>query len=270
MISCSALWRSPAIPATVLVGAAPRVGNRARPRRRRPYPRERLEGSCLVQFLPSPSSEQRAEASRPRRRRSGGQARRPASIRHAQSPAALPSTVSTPPRARWSSTTAESGTPAAAAIDVRRRASTSMPSSLSRPSSAQNRSTVSSAATLSHSPAFSPPKSAATTAVSPPRRRSKPHAPLPTPLCPAPCPAPRPRLPSWPWGPAAAPPAGPRQRERRRGPVSAAPAMAARASAKQGRGSSWAAAHWQLGPSCQPPLFMFSILCIYSFSAESS
>ena len=37
---CSSLCPD-AIPAPVLVGAAPRVGNRARPRRRRPYPRGR-------------------------------------------------------------------------------------------------------------------------------------------------------------------------------------------------------------------------------------
>ena len=178
---------------------------------------------------------------------------------------------------------------------------------------------MSSAATLSHSPAFSPPKSAATTAVSPPRRRGRaerrprappglpapargplPRAPRPLglpearaarsrrrlapqwperrrrrraatpsraryrrrPCAPRPVPRPCPRLSSWLWGPAAAPPAGTRQRERRRGPVSAASAMAARASAKQGRGSSWAGAHWQVGPGCQPPFLCFQF-CVF-------
>ena len=166
-----ALCRSPAIPATVLVGAAPRVGNRARPRRRRPYPREHLEGSCPVPFLPSPSSGQRAEASRPRRRRSSGRARRPDRFPRTQSCATSSFTSYEPPRARWSSTTAESGTPAAAAIDVHRRASTSTPSTLFRPSSASNWTTVSSPTTSPRSPACSPPDFAAAAVDSKPRRR---------------------------------------------------------------------------------------------------
>ena len=82
---------------------------------------------------------------------------------------------------------------------------------------------------------------------------------------PCPAPAPRPRLPFWPWRPAAVPLAGPRQRKPRCGPVSAAPAMAAQARAKQGRRSSWAGAHCQVGPGCQPhPFFMFSKFYLFS------
>ena len=69
-----------------------------------------------------------------------------------------------------------------------------------------------------------------------------------------PHPAPRPWL-----GPAASP-AG----RRRRGPVlrrsdlpGRAPAARAGQGSEAGEGSSWAGAHWQVGPGCQPPFLMF-------------